>query len=212
MRHVQAPCPGCGAKGKYRVAAEVCDDCKGHLQRAKETEAALLRLTQERGYEIIKHSPVAHWNPGYYGDYEFLDVHSATQRRWPAVDADARDALRRAFTDLVHAVGDPVVVKVEVKQGFTNKDGWHTNANALLRDPRLREMHGYDGLSNPEAHLRMLPEVAICLRRLDAAIRAALASVHAAGRVSGEDLLARIAAGELSVHTFNELNKGSDNE
>jgi len=172
------PCHGCGAPG-YHPLNEVCGNCTRLLQEA---QTARERQAQDTKYGLYLHSSVPHWNPGYYGSGAHGD----------SGVAEARSTIQKAFTALVMAVAETAV-------GRPILTGDDKTPCLLTR----RSQAHYDSPSGMD-FIKMPVAVRNALDVLDEAIRTFEKAGYAAGKRTGEDLLGRLAAGEVGLTEFDD--------
>lgn len=184
MSRTRKPCPGCGDVSPYRAASDVCSKCRENLDVV--LPALLERVEKQEGdRKPFVHHTTGHWNPRFYGKYEFL---------WPGTHA-VQDKLGDSFNDLVEVVGHRPVA------------GSSWKVPRLLDISQLQTHTQYEmGYGPaPERVILIYPEQRIAFQRMFAAIEEALASTFAQGKVEGQEVIQQMLTGELSMKEMNEM-------
>lgn len=179
------PCPGCGVVHQYRAANGVCSDCERWIRIGQTTEAT--EEKQPEGTRIYALAEVDHWNPQL----------TPTQ-----IETDIRDELGSAFWQLCWKL-----VKRRTKRGKPNYAFPDEIEGNLIDAEEMR--HYLTGLHNP-VQVYVKPSMAKALTRLFVAIWNAIKDAERIGRERGDNMLCRIARGEISIAQLNEMTLGED--
>lgn len=190
MSRTTKPCPGCGEVDSRRKADDVCRGCRHKLD-------VLLpelheRVRKNRGdREPYFHHEIWHWNPRFYGPYDF---------RW---SDDGRDQLCLAFNGLVEIVGE------------RPEPGVYDCSPLLDVDQLLTHTH-YDGRGqhrkNCDETVFLYPEQRLAFQRMFASIEEALRSVFAEGQCQGKQMIQQMLGGEMSMNEISEMVIGEVSE
>lgn len=190
MSRTKKPCPACGEVDPRRKADDVCYKCRQLLDVL--LPALQERVRKARGdREPYFHHVTWHWNPDFYGPYDFS--WSGDGRPW---SDDAREQLARAFDGLVEVIGE-------------RPEPGRYDCSPLLDVGQLQTHTGYNQ-SGPhrkgsDETVFLYPEQRVALQRMFASIEQALGSVFAEGQRQGKQMIHQMLGGEMSMNEINEM-------
>jgi hypothetical protein len=180
VAHTKKPCPGCGQIDRYRAADEVCGTCRKKLDRiaAIEAEAVQLRAT-------VAATLNADTKPRgvYVPEKGYGIVYNNRMGESPEYAAVAA-----TFRTMIQALTGPL------DRG--RADTWHSNGTVPVRSEYSR--------SEVKSWVETTDDGAKATQVCWLAFGEFAQACYGAGVEDGRDLLAQLAAGEMTVSQVND--------
>ena len=183
MRLCKHPCPGCGKTDYWGNKGTLCPDCKDALKVGVEVMAAR---------KLKKDAPVGSFNiPWAFYAFPYFrygeDRHAkySVNVSGEVYEGDAKDVFERVLYRLIELMSEP----------SRDYDA------PLLVKPKGPIL---DSANEKTIPVRMRKDVAYCLSELYRAAAGIAQNAFDEGHKHGEDLLVRLAKGDLSLKEFNQ--------
>lgn len=180
MKPSSKPCPGCSAKGAYRKADEVCNECKALIKEAKarRNQVARLRDTEPTKLPFAPHClPLIH---------RFRDF-----GRGPDV------VITHFIFDLIHLVGQEINWTAAKFPPETRQ-----HHHYLIEGP--------SGCDSGDSTYWLIPRgLKQMLNSLYSAIQGGSEFAYQEGKQAGHNLIMGLATGETSIDELNEATVGT---
>ena len=179
MRICKHPCPGCRKTEYYGLKGSLCIDCKDTLKIGTDVKNA--RKTSANAKVGTFMIPWAYYAFPYFPHGDGLKDYKTAD----GFEGNAKEVFERSFYETIKLLSEP------------------------SRDPLGPPLITWKSMGshhNKQEPVRMRTDVAAQLTEIYTAVALMVENAYKQGKMHGEDLIARLASGELSV---NEVNKQS---